>query len=897
MPLASIVPTELTRGPATMAAMTRTGPDAAGSPPTSAPRASGQPSDGSATLGLDLDLGLAPLGAPAAERMSSDGRGRVEVAVDAPGGAARTYTYLLPERLGDVQPGEAVLVEFGRRQAIGIVLGSAARVPGVEPKPVLERVRADGPILPPLSLDLARSIAERYLAPASLVIRAMLPPGFLERLELFAERRPALLLDPLDTEQSGVGAGGTRPLLVPEDQALLDQLESGPLAVRDLASPDGRAGLVRRLRALAAAGWIDLDWTLVSASGGPRYERWAHTTEAGHALGEQLRSGLRPAGRPLGPRQRALLDELVAAPARELPAAELSGRHGTAVLAGLVRRGLAATHVRERPRRPLAGRPPGQRPARPVSAALTEPQALAVGLARTAMAERDPTPLLLDGVTGGGKTAVYREAIVACLAAGRPALVLVPEIALAMPLVDRLRADLDARVALVHSGLGAGERADEWRRIRAGQVDIVVGTRLAILAPLGDVGLIIVDEEHEGTYKSDRTPRFQARDMALELGRMAGAAVILGSATPAVETVGRARSGVYRRVVLPSRPSGAPPQLELVDLRAELAAGNRGLLSGRLIDELAALDVPAGDRAILVINRRGTASVVLCRDCGHVQACPECARPLVYHEAGGSLRCHHCGTAAPMASRCPACGSPRIRYLGGGTERVEREVRERLPHLRVGRLDRDVVERKGAAVRLIEAFSDGLLDVLVGTSLVTKGLDIPEVILVGVVSADVALNLPDERAAERTYQLLAQAVGRAGRGERPGRAIIQTYQPDHPAMQAVVRSDPAAFYDAELLVRERFGSPPFGRLVKLTVGLADPVAAEREAAAMADRLRQRATERGVQVAVIGPAPAFLRRRSGRWRWNVVLRGDAPAALLDGGVEAPWSVDVDPESLL
>ena len=853
--------------------------------------------DANASGALVLDLGLAPLDALATERISSGDRGRVEVAVDAPGGGARTYTYLLPERLADVEPGEAVLVEFGRRQAIGIVLGSAADVAGVAPKPVLERVRADGPILPRLSLDLAHAIAERYLAPPSLVLRAMLPPGFLERLELFAERRPGSPSDAAAGNQPSLGKGGSGPSLTPADQALLDQLEGGPSAVRDLASPDGRAGLVRRLRALAAADLIDLDWTLVSASGGPRYERWAQCTDAGRLLGEQLRSGRRPAGRPLGPRQLSLLDELIGAPAGGLPAAELGGPHGSAVLAGLVRRGLAATDVRERPRRPLAGRPAGRRPARPLSATLTEPQALALGLVQAAIVARDPTPLLLDGVTGGGKTAVYREAIVACLEADRPALILVPEIALAMPLVDRLRADLDARVALVHSGLGAGERADEWRRIRAGQVDIVIGTRLAVLAPLGDVGLIIVDEEHEGTYKSDRTPRFQARDMALELGRLAGAAVILGSATPAVETVGRARSGVYRRVLLPSRPSGAPPQIELVDLRAELAGGNRGLLSGRLVDELAALDLPGGDRAILVINRRGTASVVLCRDCGHVQACPECSRPLVYHESGGSLRCHHCGTAAPMASRCPACASPRIRYLGGGTERVEREVRERLPHLRVGRLDRDVVERKGAAVRLIEAFSAGQLDVLVGTSLVTKGLDIPEVILVGVVSADVALNLPDERAAERTYQLLAQAVGRAGRGERPGRAIIQTYQPDHPAMQAVVRSDPAAFYDAELLVRERFGSPPFGRLVKLTVGLADPVAAEREASSMADRLRQRATDRGVRVSVIGPAPAFLRRRSGRWRWNVVLRGDAPAALLDGGVDAPWSVDVDPDSLL
>ena len=287
----------------------------------------------------------------------------------------------------------------------------------------------------------------------------------------------------------------------------------------------------------------------------------------------------------------------------------------------------------------------------------------------------------------------------------------------------------------------------------------------------------------------------------------------------------------------------------------------------------------------------------MCRDCGHVQACPECERPLVYHAAGGSLRCHHCGTAVPMASRCPACASPRIRYLGGGTERVEREVRERFPGLRIGRLDRDVVERKGAAERIVDAFSDGRIDVLVGTSLVTKGLDIPEVTLVGVVSADVALNLPDERAAERTYQLLAQAVGRAGRGDRPGRAIIQSYQPDHPAIEAVRTGDARAFYDAELAVRRRFGSPPFGRLVKLTVALDDAAAAERVAREEADRLRQGAEERGADVAVMGPAPAFIRRRAGRWRWNVVLRGPQPAALLDGGLDAPWSVDVDPESLL
>ncbi len=515
---------------------------------------------------------------------------------------------------------------------------------------------------------------------------------------------------------------------------------------------------------------------------------------------------------------------------------------------------------------------------------------------RTAAAGHDATPLLLEGVTGSGKTAVYGEAIADTLLAGRPVLVLVPEIALATPLVDRLRADLDAQIALLHSGLGEGERADEWRRIRAGSADVVVGTRVALTAPLPDVGLIVVDEEHEAAYKSDRTPRLQARDAAMALARLAGAAVVLGSATPAVESVGRARSGVYRHAVLPERPAGAPPRVEVVDLRAELAEGNRSLVSRTLAAALQSL--PSGERAILVINRRGTASVVLCRDCGHVQRCPECERALVFHQAGATLRCHHCGTAAPTASRCPACRSPRIRYLGGGTQRLEEEVRDAFPALRIGRLDRDVAEHKGAAERVIDAFSAGRLDVLVGTSIVAKGLDIPEVTVVGVVSADVALNLPDERAAERTYQLLTQAVGRAGRGERPGLAVIQTYSPDHPAIQAVASGDSAAFYDAELEVRRRFGSPPFGRLVKLTVGLPDRRAAEREAESMAARLiAAAAASPDAGVAVLGPAPAYVARRAGRWRWNVVLRGARPLDLLSPIPAAPWSIDVDPDSLL
>jgi len=808
----------------------------------------------------------------------------VEVAIDAAGrGGDRTYTYRVPDAIADLEVGEAVLVEFGRRQALGVVLGESAAGDDVATKPIVARVRADGPLLPPLTVRLARWIAGHYLAPPALVLRAMLPPGLLERLELVAELVPGGAAD-------GAGLDGA-------DRDLLEQLDRGPRPVRDLAAPDGRAGLLRRVRALEARGLLGLEWTLTGAAAGPRYERWIRLTASGAEAAKAIARGERPDGRPLGARQLAVLEELVAATAGELPSADLGGRHGHAAVAGLVRRGLVESEIRERPRRPLARRPAGRRGGRPPTADLLPAQQEAVDRARAAIAARNPRPLLLDGVTGGGKTTIYVEAMAASLEAGRPALVLVPEIALAMPLVDRLRADLEARVALVHSGLGEGERADEWRRIRAGDVDIVVGTRLAVVAPLADVGVVVVDEEHDAAYKSDRTPRLQARDVAIRLGELAGAAVILGSATPAVDSFGRALDGTYDRVELPSRPVGAAPTVEVVDLREELAAGRRGLLSAALADALGRLDPAAGDQAILVLNRRGTASVVLCRDCGHVQACPDCERPLVYHQAGTTLRCHHCGRATPLATRCPNCRSPRIRYLGGGTERVEREVRDTLPALRVARLDRDVVEHRGAAERVVDAFGDGRIDVLVGTSLVTKGLDIPSVTLVGVVSSDVALNLPDERAAERTYQLLVQAIGRAGRGDRPGRAILQTYQPDHPAIQAAASGDRTAFYDAELVLRRRFGSPPFGRLVKLTVGLPDPAVAERTAAAVAVDLRDRAADRGLDVTVVGPAPAYIARRADRWRWNIVLRGDRPTALLDGGLDAPWSIDVDPESLL
>lgn len=753
----------------------------------------------------------------------------VEVAVDAVGPqGGQTFTYHLPESLNDLVPGEAVFVEYGRRNAVGIIVDGVPEEPGRPTKPVLARIRSDGPLLSQLQVQLARHIATHYLAPMAMVVRQMLAPGMLERVERVV--RP-----------------GT----------------------------DERSAQV--------------EWQLRPAEARQKRERHVRL----NAFGEEA---VRSKNARLGPRQRALLGDLLET-GEDTSAARLSERHGSSAVRGLVKRGLVDLLTVSVERRPRQGRPEPSRGTIPPDAELTAEQATVADRVRSLIADAQHRTVLIEGAAASGKSAIYAAAIGAALGAGRSALVLVPEVALAMPLLERLQHDLGTEIALLHSALSDGERGDEWRRIRNGEARVVVGTRIAVLAPLADLGVVIVDEEHDAGYKSERTPRYQARDLAVVLGRVAQAPVLLGSATPDVVTLGRANRGDFEHFRLPERVAGTPPSVEIVDLRAELGAGNRGLLSRRLAAALAELDTDAGNRAILLINRRGAATVVVCRDCGYVQICPECQRPLVFHSSSLSLRCHHCGATAPVARRCPACSSPRIRYLGGGTERVEREVKVRFPQLRVGRLDRDVVERKGGAVKVMDEFAAGELDVLVGTALVAKGIDVPQVTLVGVVSADVSLNLPDERAAERTYQLLVQAVGRAGRGERPGLALIQSYIPEHPVVRAVASGNAADFYDAELESRRLFRSPPFGEIIKLTVALEDRDDAQAKGAQMARTLRDRATERNHDAEILGPVPAYIARRGGKWRFHVVIRGERPLDVLGGDPGVPWSVDVDPESLL
>ncbi|MGQ9458753.1 MAG: replication restart helicase PriA [Anaerolineae bacterium] len=590
-----------------------------------------------------------------------------------------------------------------------------------------------------------------------------------------------------------------------------------------------------------------------------------------------------------------------------------------ATLQALEEAGLIALEDREVPRDPLAGlsfpaeKPPALTPDQEaVWQELERGIALWLAPGRPPREERPPV-FLLHGVTGSGKTELYLRALERTLALGRQAVVLVPEIALTPQTIRRFAMRFPGRVTTLHSGLSPGERYDQWRRVRAGQVDVVIGPRSALFAPLPRLGLIVLDEEHETSYKESRPPCYHAREAALELARLTGSVVLLGSATPSLESAHRAQEGAFRLLSLPQRifrpasPEGVGevqavpgplPPVHIVDMREELRAGNRSIFSRRLrqaLDEA----LSRGEQAILFLNRRGSATFVLCRDCGHVLQCPRCELPLTYHRAGEALRCHHCGFQMAPPGRCPACGSARIRYFGTGTQRVEEAVKVHWPQARVLRWDLDTARTRGAHERTLHQFATRQADVLVGTQMVAKGLDLPWVTLVGVVAADTALNLPDFRAAERTFQLLTQVAGRAGRSPRGGQVVVQTYLPEHYAIQAASRHDFAAFYREEMAFRRRMGYPPFGRLARLLFVHSRWSVCQRETGRVAEWLEGRLAELGLPgSALLGPVPCFFVRERGRFRWHLVVRAADPVRVLEGVPLGPgWRVDVDPVDLL
>ncbi len=507
-------------------------------------------------------------------------------------------------------------------------------------------------------------------------------------------------------------------------------------------------------------------------------------------------------------------------------------------------------------------------------------------------------PILLHGVTGSGKTEVYLQALAAMIAQGKRGIVLVPEIALTAQTVLRFASRFPGRVAIIHSALNIGERYDEWRRIRAGEVDVVIGSRSALFSPLPDLGIIILDEEHEPAYKQDeRRPTYHARDAAITLGSILHIPVVLGSATPSVTTFYHVEQKAYRIVELPGRIGATLPPVEVIDLRSELHAGNTSIISRRLQSELEHV-LGQGQQAILFLNRRGAASCVLCRECGFVAMCDRCDVPLTYHSTERILLCHYCNRQSEVLHICPSCNGMSMRYFGLGTEKVQHTIQRSFPSARLLRWDRDTARNRRAHEQLLDRFANREADVLIGTQMIAKGLDLPGVTLVGVISADIGLMLPDYSASERTFTLLTQVAGRAGRGEEPGKVIIQTFNPQHFCVDAASRHDYHEFYATEIEARRRYGYPPFRRFVKFTYSHENRYRSQNEALLLRERLDEWIERLGLtQTDVVGPAPAVTERVRGKYHWQMIARGPDLHPLLRVLDTPGWEVDIDPVSTL
>jgi primosomal protein N' (replication factor Y) len=534
---------------------------------------------------------------------------------------------------------------------------------------------------------------------------------------------------------------------------------------------------------------------------------------------------------------------------------------------------------------------------------LTEEQEGVLAALSSAVAAGEFRTALLHGVTGSGKTEIYLRLARQVTDAGRRVLVLVPEIGLTPVVAGLFRARFGSRVAIQHSGLSDGERHDQWHRIRRGEIDIVVGTRSAVFAPLERIGLIVVDEEHDGAYKQEEAPRYHGRDVAIVRARLEGAVALLGSATPSLESASNARRGRYVQLTLARRVLDRPmAEVEIVDMRKQYAAhGADIVLSDRLTTRMEER-LERGEQCVLLLNRRGFATVTFCRECGSSLECPHCSVALTFHRAARRVRCHYCNYAAAVPTRCGACGGQYLEQSGFGTERIEHDVRARFPNARVARVDRDTIRRRGALARLLRAVAAGSIDVLVGTQMIAKGHDFPSVTLAGVIAADVGLGLADFRAAERTFQLLTQVIGRAGRGDAPGQAIVQTLYPDHYSIRAAAAQDYASFYERETTFRASMHYPPATALINVFVKGRSLDGAMTDAADLATRVRRYEP----QARVIGPAPAAMSKIKDEYRAQFFVKGSRRAAMrravqkaLDDRAELKRRtiVDVDPMSVM
>lgn len=818
----------------------------------------------------------------------------LEVALPLP--LSQTFTYSMAGPLP--APGTRVLVPFRREERIGWAVGpgEGEGIKGI--RPVLDVLEND-PSVPSEILSLARWMSEYYLAPLGMVLRGALPSVLTDVSRDY--------LTPLREPMPG---------LTSREKRLLEALRGAGVArrVRSLRKSLGMGSIWPEIRSLVEQGFLRHE-TVPPQDPPVRTQRVVEIARWLQSLGERDEVFHR------SPRQREAFEVLESSGGSvELAHLLQQGGFSRSVVGGLEEKGVVRLVDREVMRDPFQDRPP----ANPPSLVPTPGQEGVLKALVESLRHGRPQPTLLHGITGSGKTLVYIELLKEVVGErGHGAIILVPEIALTPQTVSRFRAHFGDQVAVLHSALSDGERYDAWRQLRSGEKRIAVGARSAIFAPVAKLGAVVVDEEHDGSYKQSEGPRYHARDVAVVRAIRSGALCLLGSATPSLESWQNAMAGKFRLLSLPERVGGGVlPPVEVVDLKEvwkkRREGGGRGgrgtspevgagVLSPRLMEEVRHR-LQRQEQVILLLNRRGFANFVQCRDCGEVWRCPDCSVSLTFHRVTNRLLCHYCRHEEPSPTRCQRCGSEDLSFRGLGTEQVETVVSEAFPGARVARMDVDTTSGKWSHHEILGRFERGEVDILLGTQMIAKGLDFPQVTLVGVVNADVGMHLPDFRASERTFQLLSQVAGRTGRGHLGGQVVVQTSLPDHYSVRAALNHDFEGFAQRELSERTTPSYPPHVRLAKVVFSSPEASEVAREAERGAAWLRSRLSGGGDPVELVGPAPAPIEKLHGRWRWHFLLRSPSAAALgralvafRDGfrprGRDVRMIIDRDPVALL
>ena len=810
-----------------------------------------------------------------------------DIAVDGVGASMNggVLTYGVPEKLlGCLQERQLVWVPLRSKLTLGIVVRLHGDQPHFDAKPLHSRVE---PVmeLTETQWQLARWLARETASGLYTTAAMFLPRGVANRtVEWYrlADGHRALDEDLLSAIQRGV----------------VDVLRAeSPLKLDTLRNRTGRA-LTSILPALEELGWVEMVRRVDQRRAElptTRYIRLANPDVELPATARRQRDVVQALKQMARVRRSGEPDLIEETGFRE----RIDVSRG--IITALRDKGVIEEHELTEDHAPKPAPAPAPR--------LTPSQEQAWQAFRSALETGNSIPHLLFGVTGSGKTEIYLRAVGWALAHQKSAIVLVPEIGLATQVVRRFVDRFPGRVAVLHSGLKDAERLDTWEGIAEGRFDVVVGPRSALFAPMDRLGVIIIDEEHDSAYKQDSEPRYHARNVAIYLAEQTGAGLIMGSATPAVESAWSADLGDYRKLVLPDRVSPAMideghgsagslalPDVEIIDLRLELRQGNTSLLAGTL-QGFVRSSLERGEQAILLLNRRGQSTVVLCRSCGSRLICPFCEIPLVFHRDQSTLICHRCNYHEAPPRSCPKCDG-QLDYFGAGTQRVEEEVRHLFPGVSVLRWDQDSVRRQGGYEAMLRRVERREADIVVGTQMVAKGFDLPGVTTIGVVNADTMVHLPDFRGAERTFQLLTQVAGRAGRRGPGSRVAIQTYTPRHYAILAAAKHDYDEFYEAEIAFRDQHRFPPFTRLVRYVVRQKKEQHAALEAEKMARQVAKHARKLGVEIDILGPTPAFAAKVRGEYQWQIVVRTPELDILLDGLPTSPgWMVDVDPQSMM